>query len=178
MLKGLVLAGGQSSRMGTDKGLLILDGQTLRDRARGLLAEFCGEVFVSIRADQECAHPSLEDRGGGPGAALRAAYAHDPQAAWLVVACDLPGVTRGALAQLIAAEGDVVCFREADGTPQPLLALWRPRALTEVSESGGPRAALERVHATIIDPSDPRWLRNVNTAEEWRLFKESAAGTR
>ncbi len=44
---GIVLAGGKSSRMGREKGLISYRGMTLVERAANILAPFCKEVVLS-----------------------------------------------------------------------------------------------------------------------------------
>ena len=51
-LKGLILTGGHSRRMGQDKALINLEGSTLLERTYNLLNPFIDQVFVSIRHDQ------------------------------------------------------------------------------------------------------------------------------
>ena len=69
---GIVLAGGKSSRMGRDKGTLTLDGQTLQDRAAGILRQCFTEVLILRQDDQPGLGPIgglqglLEPRGGAP----------------------------------------------------------------------------------------------------------------
>lgn len=67
---GIVLAGGQSSRMGQDKALLEWQGQSLIDGARTLLAEAgCSRIHVSGRADLSDGFADRE-AGCGPAAAM------------------------------------------------------------------------------------------------------------
>lgn len=51
MILGCVLAGGKSSRFGSDKALAELDGQSLLDRAIASLGKFCDFVVVVGRED-------------------------------------------------------------------------------------------------------------------------------
>jgi molybdopterin-guanine dinucleotide biosynthesis protein A len=51
-LRGLVLAGGQSRRMGRDKAKIEIAGRSQLERAADLLAEYLGHVHLSVRADQ------------------------------------------------------------------------------------------------------------------------------
>jgi molybdopterin-guanine dinucleotide biosynthesis protein A len=134
-LLGLVLAGGESRRMGVDKGDLAYHGVSQREHLARLLATVCEAVFVSCRPDQapriEPGLSCLTDPapGLGPMAGLLAAFTHRPDAAWLVVACDLPGLDTQAIAALAAGRGpawDAVAFRSADGGPEPMAALWEP----------------------------------------------------
>jgi molybdopterin-guanine dinucleotide biosynthesis protein A len=134
-LYGLVLAGGESRRMGTDKGLLAYHRRSQRAHVASQLAPFCEQVFISVRVDQvESLEPGLTpllDRHAdiGPMAGLLAAFEAHPKAAWLVVACDLPFLTEATIAELIRARGtdwDAVAFAGTDGRPEPMAAIWEP----------------------------------------------------
>ena len=106
-LFGLVLAGGSSKRMGQDKAALMLEGQSLLDRAAAALAPLVTDVYVSIRQAQQedallSAYPLIVDAEGfaGPAAGVLSAHQRYPHAAWLVVACDMPLVNARLLKQL------------------------------------------------------------------------------
>src|SRR5215217_2924884 len=98
-LRGLVLAGGRSSRMGSDKASLVHpDGRTLAVRCRDLLLEAgCESVVISLRHDQEIP-AGLEDvavvrdpegESCGPMGGILSGMRLGSDADWLVVACDL-----------------------------------------------------------------------------------------
>ena len=96
-LHGLVLAGGRSTRMGRDKATLAYHGRSQLETAWALLAPRVSDRFVSVRPDQvgdpvRAQHPQIVDgpEGLGPAAGILAAQRAHPQAAWLVLACDLP----------------------------------------------------------------------------------------
>lgn len=69
-IAGIILAGGQSRRMGTDKAALDFGGSRLIDIARSLLDEAgCGPVFVSGRPEEDNAIPDSQS-GSGPAQAM------------------------------------------------------------------------------------------------------------
>jgi molybdopterin-guanine dinucleotide biosynthesis protein A len=77
MILGAVLAGGQSSRFGSDKALAELDGRTLLARAVEALQAQCDAVVVVGREDAPV--PTLPDRprpGMGPLGGIAAALHH------------------------------------------------------------------------------------------------------
>jgi len=182
-LHGLVLAGGSSSRMKRDKAALPYGGRNQLDRACELAARHVARVFVSVRAAQagdpaRAQYALIIDSiaGEGPIVGIRSALAAHPEAAWLVLACDLPFLGDGALAHLLAERDPAVlatAFRSAhDGLPEPLCAVWEPAAgpaLAEFERAGGhcPRKFLMRHPARILEPYDARSLDNVNTPEEY-----------
>jgi molybdopterin-guanine dinucleotide biosynthesis protein A len=182
-LYGLILAGGSSSRMQRDKAALQYGGKSQLDRAFDLASRHVSQVFVSVRTGQtqdptRAQHPLIVDSvaGEGPIVGIRSALAAHPQAAWLVLACDLPFLTDAALSQLLVARDPAhlaTAFRSAhDGLPEPLCAIWEPaaaQALASYQEGGGqcPRKFLIRHAARLLQPEDLRALDNINTPDEY-----------
>jgi molybdopterin-guanine dinucleotide biosynthesis protein A len=180
---GLILAGGSSSRMKRDKAALLYQGKSQLDRAFELALKHVSPVFVSVRASQ-AEDPSRAHRpliidsvaGEGPIVGIRSALAARPEAAWLVLACDLPFLRDATLERLLA-ERDASVFATAyrsshDGLPEPLCAIWEPKAGAALAdhEAGGghcPRKFLMRHAARLLDPIDRQALDNVNTPEEY-----------
>ena len=181
-LRGLVLAGGRSSRMGRDKAALEYEGSTQLERAVELLLPRVRSVHVSVREDQtgdplRHRFAQIMDRGDvtGPVAGIRAAQLHDPSAAWLVLACDLPYLDADTLDTLIAgrdAGRTGTAFRSShDALPEPLCAIWEPASagpLQRFIEGGRncPRKFLIQSDTLLLDQPRPEALDNVNTPDE------------
>lgn len=186
-LYGLVLAGGRSSRMGTDKAALVHpDGRPLARRTHDLLVKAgCSEVMLSLRHDQPIP-AGFEDlvetavvrdpAGGsaGPLAGIISAMSLRPYADWLVLACDLPRLDLETLRHLrssILPEEWFLSYRsEFDGLPEPLCALYAPASLPLLrdSEFRCPRKVLIRHGCRLLEPVTPRALDNANTPEDWQ----------
>jgi len=182
-LFGLVLAGGASTRMRTDKAALQYHGQPQLQWAFELVAKFCAASFVSVRPDQRgdaarAGHPQIVDRqpGIGPIAGISAALLEQPKAAWLVLACDLPFLTEHTLEHLIAhrdASKIATAYRSAhDGLPEPLCAIWEPAAREPVlaylaTGKQCPRKFLINSDTKLLDLPESQALDNVNTVEEF-----------
>ena len=181
VLRGLVLAGGRSERMQTDKGALHYHGLDQRQHTAALLAEFCPDVRVSVRPDQAGELPAgliaLPDTflNLGPLGGILSAFQADPNAAWLVLACDLPFLSRETLEYLVANRQPArmaTSFRSPwDEFPEPLVSIWEPRSYGQLLRflSLGyscPRKALINSDIELLAPPVPGELRNVNTPEE------------
>ncbi len=132
---GVVLAGGESRRMGRDKAALVVGGSTLAERAAELLARVCPEVVVADRgAGRVPGLPSLADGPGrGPAAGLLGAAAARPGRDLVVLACDLPAVPE-ALVAALARESSADCTvpRSPRGL-EPLVARYGPAALAALA---------------------------------------------
>lgn len=166
--------------MGTDKALLSYDGtRTQIERLACLLEALCPHVEISCRADQIDLWPALPGislradsyREIGPlGGILTALEAH-PEHPLLVVACDLPLLDLATLEALVRGRR-AACWATAfvgeDHEPEPLCALYEPRALTEfrdhLRETGraSPRDALRREGVSLISLAHAKALTNVN----------------
>ena len=181
VLRGLVLAGGRSERMRTDKGALHYHGLDQRQHTAALLGEFCPDVRVSVRPEQAADLPAgltpLPDTflGLGPLGGLLSAFQADPNAAWLVLACDLPFLTRTTLEFLVTnrqpARAATALQSPWNDFPEPLVTIWEPRSYGRLLRflSLGyscPRKALINSDIALLTPPVPAELRNINTPEE------------
>jgi molybdopterin-guanine dinucleotide biosynthesis protein A len=195
LLRGLVLAGGQSLRMGEDKAALLVGGRTLLERSVGLLQPLVVSVHVGIRADQVTdalrgRFAVLIDQPGlaGPAAALVAAREHDAACAWLVLACDMPAIERAGLEALVAARNPArggTAWRGSDGgLPEPLCAIWEPATLARLAAVAGeagraplsPRAMLAAADPLLLNPARPGALHSVNTPADLHRYLEDTHG--
>jgi len=191
-LYGLVLTGGRSTRMGQDKAALAYAGRTQLERAMALVSAHVDRAWVSVRPEQRAdpvrapfaqivdTRPDI-----GPVAGILAAQQSQPQAAWLVLACDLPLLDEATLAHLVASRAKqavATAYRSSrDGLPEPLCAIYEPRshALLESYLQGGrncPRKFLIETGAQLIDEPNPQALDNVNTPSEYGAASERLAG--
>jgi molybdopterin-guanine dinucleotide biosynthesis protein A len=182
-LYGLVLAGGRSTRMQRDKAALEYEGQPQLARAMMLLSPLVERAFVSVRADQlhdpqRAAYARITDLrpGLGPIGGIHAALASHREAAWLVIACDLPFLRTSTLQYLLAHRDPArvaSAFRSStDGQPEPLCAIYEPAALPAIEdwiahEQRCPRAFLAQADALLLDLAEPHALDNVNTPADY-----------
>jgi len=180
-LYALILAGGQSTRMGADKGALEYHGRPQAAMLHELLARHCGQVFASINPAQAQAKPYTAlpvivdalPRGGPATGLLSAAQAY-PAAAWLVVAVDLVALDDRTLSALVAGRrvsAAATAFRHADGTIEPLCAIWEPAAQALLADrvacgDASPRRCLEAADVELLVCPEPRALRSVNSPQE------------
>lgn len=180
-LYGLVLCGGKSVRMGSDKGLLDYHGRPQREFLFSLLGGFCVQVFTSCRDEQDVPEQlcPLPDSLGfaGPMNGILSAFRAHPAVAWMTVAVDMPFVDERAIAFLLEGRDrsrPATCFYNPEhGLPEPLLTVWEASAhpLLEAFVKAGnvsPRAFLREAGAHLIKPYDVRILMNVNSPEERR----------
>lgn len=190
-LYGLVLAGGRSSRMGRDKGLLAYHGLPQREYLYQLLEPLCQKTFLSIRPEQSGSVAGNfetildEDRFKGPFNGLLSAFHGFPDAAWLVVACDLPLLDAAGLEQLIShrdpAHVGTAYATRASGLPEPLAAIWEPAGLQQAetylatAESSCPRKFLIRHGAKLVFPANDALLANANDPAEYELIQAKLA---
>ena len=179
-LKGLVLAGGKSMRMGKDKGAIDYHGKPQREYMANLLTKFCEETYISTAGKMEgCNLPKLEDSfvGLGPFGGILSAMKKDTNAAWLVVACDQPLLDENHLQKLVSERDPrlaATCFHNPETAfPEPLITIWEPRAypiLLQFLAQGYscPRKVLINSLVKEIHMDDNDFMLNVNTPEEYK----------
>ncbi len=139
---GVVLCGGQSSRMGSDKGLLMSDGVTWAERAARQLAMACDRVVYSIRGEQQEAYAAgivgqnfVTDadqyRDIGPLGGLLSVHEQFPENNILLLACDMLLVKPEDLGPLKNSAGEVCVYR-VGGFFEPLCAFYSATVLAKI----------------------------------------------
>lgn len=182
-LYGLVLAGGRSTRMGRPKWQLDYRGEPHALHLLGLLDARCERSFLSIRPEQGeepalASNPHIVDAfpGLGPLSGILSAMTLHPEAAWVVLACDLPGVSVGTIERLLAARAPLrfaTCYESpVDGLPEPLVAVYEPKArlrLFQLAALGHscPRKMLLNSRTLLLESAEGKELANVNYPGEY-----------
>ena len=175
---GVILAGGESSRMGSDKALLTIDGVSFLERIRQTLSGVLGDVVISARDEIGYSVPGARVIGDvykncGPLAGIHAALLAIPTSRAFIVSCDLPLVTPEACLRMLTTEApdDVVVARR-ESRLQPLFGLYHKKILPELERSLRQNRFsvldfLDGVDVTIVDLGPSAGLVNVNTPGEY-----------
>ncbi len=191
-LTGAVLAGGHSSRFGSNKALFAPDGETLISKAADLLHPLVREVLVSASHANAEAYAFLgldivEDLHPdcGPLGGLEALLDRCTTPWLLILTCDMPYVNSDALRTMIhhaqQSEGGICqeslprafAWQRSDGSVSPFplliersaLSVVRSRMSSDHRSMKGLLGALDTYY--ILAPFD-RLLSNVNRPEDWK----------
>lgn len=184
----VILAGGQSRRMGRDKLRLTLEGETLLARAVRRYSEAFPRVLVSVAGPEK--FPELGDRrvfdrypGAGPLAGLHAGLLEAGEAVFLTGA-DMPfSSPEKALAlAALCGEEDACVLTDTDGRWEPLFGYYRPSVLPKAEEllSSGRRSmgallasvGLREVSLPELgEGPDSPLLRNLNVPEDYEKLR-------
>ena len=187
---GVVLCGGQSSRMGSDKGLLKLDDKTWAQKAIDTLSNFQIPIAISVNKNQCHDYssifpvdtlipddPSLQLHG--PLCGLLSVHLKYPEEDLLILACDMPLIDIELIKHLLtkySTETADAFIYTADGEPEPMPGIFRSKGLTYVHQLYNnnqlPRHSmkymLEHIHTSFSPlPADKKdCFRNFNTHAE------------
>lgn len=183
LLLGLILAGGKSTRMGFDKGLIDYHGKPQYEYLFELLTQHCSEVFTSCKSEKGIStiRNPLADafQFNSPLNGILSAFKFKKEVAWLTVPVDMPLIDEIIVRHLIAHR-DIskmaTCFFDSEGkNPEPLFTIWEPHAhepLQQFCAEGkiSPRDFLKVSEINIIPVPNTRFLLNINSKEEWEQY--------
>jgi molybdopterin-guanine dinucleotide biosynthesis protein A len=163
----LILAGGDSRRMGSDKAQLVLGDQTLLQRVIASMQSVFPQVLISVRRQRpDIGLLQVCDAyaNAGPLAGLCAGLTRVDTPWVFAVATDMPFVQAALIEQLAQRRADCqAVVPVVHGHAQPLAAFYATsclapiRALLDATEQGGKRslrAALAQLNVCYVDESD------------------------
>lgn len=184
-VEAFVLAGGKSSRMGRDKGMLLLQGKPMVSYILDALEET--EIPVKIIANDDTyrsfGFPIYSDivAEKGPMGGLFSAFENSEAEVVFLVSCDMPLISSEAIKQFLKlADRDSIVAATVGERVNPLFALYPVNLKEEVKEriaSGRLKMTdliLENKHTLVpsIAGENPNIFRNVNNEEELKMTEE------
>jgi len=182
-IKGLVLVGGKSTRMGKDKSQLNYFGKPQKEVAKELLENHNLETFYSVKDFSTSLEMTSEIKDTflnlGPFGGICSAFQKDPNTAWLVLATDVPFVNDELIKLLLEKRNPSKVTTTIKGKGkefvEPLITIYEPKAypiLLQYLAQGYscPRKVLINSDVEIVEVNDD-FIRNVNTPEEFENAK-------
>ncbi len=180
-IKGLVLTGGKSTRMGKDKSELEYHGKPQKEFVKNLLENQGFETYYSVQ-NNNGSNNEIHDTffNLGPFGGICSAFQKDPNSAWAVLATDLPFVNEDLMELLLSRRNPTKVATAVKGKgkqfPEPLITIYEPKAypiLLQFLAQGYscPRKMLINSDVEIVEVED-NLIRNINTPEEYEMAKK------
>jgi len=180
-ITGIILAGGKSTRIGTDKAFLKLNGITFIEHITKSLRPFVSDIIIvsNNAAYDKLGYKRVEDliKDSGPLAGLYTGLHYSKTAHNLILSCDVPLVNNRVLNTLIDGidgTSEVIQLKSLDRTI-PLIAIYKKECVTKCLEllNKGERRLRVFVNQlntkTITLKSDlDIYVKNINTLEQFK----------
>ena len=187
MLNGLILCGGESSRLGIPKFTIQKNGVPLYQYWIEQLHSYCHKIYISSKRDinYPFQHPFIiydQKTGTGPLEGIYQAFKLDQDSNWLVVAVDLVYAGQEDIQALVTNQSDdmeAVCFENPDTKePFPLLTIYNKSIFKNLkSEYNTDRKSAKQLllHAkTRVLCHDNKFTTlGINTLEELKKWKST-----
>lgn len=180
-IKGLILIGGNSSRMGTDKSQLNYHGKPQKEIAKKLLEDQGLTTFFSV-AESKGTTNEIEDTvpNLGPFGGVYSAFQQDANSAWFVLATDVPFVNKELVRFLLNKRNSEKLATVVQGKskeyPEPLIAIYEPQIypILKACLKEGNRSLKKILMSLDIEivGVDDTLIRNVNTPTEFEQVKK------
>ena len=181
----IILAGGDSRRMGADKSLMLVNGRPVIEKTCRQLADCFEQVIISSNEPDKFEFLGFEVIPDnipkqGPLMGIASALEASSNEINFVVACDIPHFktadVRRILYKAACSDADVIVPINCDGKYEPLFAVYRKSALEvikKVLSSGGRKVSdvfdLCKVKSVELGAS----LVNLNTPAEYEEFQNN-----
>ncbi len=180
-VKGLVLIGGKSTRMGMDKSTLNYYGKPQKEHLKDLFKECSLETFFSVGNISPSTNKTNEINDTflnlGPFGGICSAFQKKPNTAWFVLATDIPFINKEIIQLLLENRDPSKIATTIKGKnkefPEPLVTIYEPKAYGKLLQYlaqgySCPRKMLINTDIKVIEVDD-NLIRNINTCEEFKM---------
>ncbi len=182
----IIMAGGDSTRMGRDKSMLPIDGRSIIKHIVDQLTAHFDQILISSNDVVKYGFLGLEvipDKvaGRGPLMGIASALGASANEVNFVIACDIPHVDIALMKTMLreAHNHDAVVPVTGPARYEPLFAVYKKSMLAAITESlaSGNNRIIDpfaRCNIKYIDLSTAplQWLKNINTIDDyWELVR-------
>lgn len=138
-ITGIVLAGGKSSRMGKDKGILELDGKRIVKHVLDALDTVVDEIIIIANNDHynNLGYPVYEDiiKDCGPMGGIHTGLSFSNTMKNIVLSCDIPFITSKMISYIISESGDYeITVPKHENKLEPLCAVYSKKCADKLKE--------------------------------------------
>lgn len=178
----IIMAGGDSARMGRDKSMLLIEGQPMIKHILSRLRPHFNQILISSNDISKYSFPGVEvvpDKvtGQGPLGGIASALKASANELNFVIACDIPQVDTVLMKMMLrdCSDFDAVVPRISLSQYEPLFAVYKKYTLAAIEAallSGNNRIidALNSCRVKYIDLTDTQQLKNLNTMSDYWEF--------
>lgn len=185
-ITGIILAGGKSSRMGSDKGLLLLNQKAFVQYSIDALSPLVSEIIIV--SDQSAydtfGYKRVKDvtKNAGPVAGIISGLEATQTTYNIILSCDIPLISTKILSKLVVAtnKNTTIIQVESHGKSMPLIAMYNKQVLPIFKEQLQNNERRLRVvvnacgYKTItLSDNDTVSTKNVNTQTEFKEVKDA-----
>lgn len=184
---GVILAGGKNSRMGTDKGMLLVDGKRIVEQIVSVLKPLVGEIIIITNGNNYdyLGYKTYKDliKDCGPMGGIYTALSFSTSKRNFVVSCDMPFIHKELVQFIIKNSGDYdIAIPFHDEKLEPLCAVYDKRCQLKLEELLGRKQwklqdALQHfITKQILIPENilaTNCFANINTPSEYEKLKGS-----
>ncbi len=185
-ISGIILAGGKSTRMGSDKGFLMLNDSTFMSHIIEAIKPLVHNIIIvnNNPAYDKFGYKRVEDiiKGAGPLAGLYSGLYHSETEYNLVVSCDVPLIKTFVLQQLIDVFDpniDVIQLQSQNKT-MPLIALYKKQCVHKFwvllqNNERRLRFAVEQLNSKtiVLNTELDKYVLNINTPQQLNDVKNA-----
>lgn len=183
---GIVLAGGKSSRFGSDKAISMFQGKTMLKHSVDLMKQFSDRVLIS--GDKEeyniYGYPCVPDiyKGIGPMGGICSCLKESDAPLNIIVTCDMPLVTSDMIARLVESHefGKATVFEDYDGYIYPFPVIFEKGHLSALEQQINAgncdlKSALKACGTTkiLLKKEEVGCMANVNSKDELVRLEKS-----
>jgi len=185
-ITGIILAGGKSSRMGSDKALLKINNTTFIEKIIDVMQPYVDEIIIiSDNSNHDRFNIRREEdfiKDAGPLAGLLTGMYYAKHENILALSCDIPMISKKVIETLISQADDAfeVNQIESEGKTMPLIAIYKKSCwypIYRLLQNGERRlrVAVEnfKVKTILLNKEDKSLVTNINTKQQLTALKNA-----